>query len=215
MKKLLILFLILFCLPISIFAWTDTVGSTLTTTTGDYAVEDIWNGVYDPTSGTLKVMSAGATFYLTATQLELLRFPTSYIINFPTDYPDATAASTLSNIESNQALLQRPTIYMNYPIPVYEDQTIFISSGTSGMVTSATSQTITVTDKVKRYFFYYFNNGDTSTYCTIKNNRIGGADYLTDGLWVRGKFDYAVATTFTVTDLVAGATFHWKIETDK
>lgn len=175
MKRFLILFLILFVGTSYLFAWVDVTGSTIPTTSANFDVKDIQNDVYDQSLGAINIKSLGATTYITisqlellqkptihirpdqmnllqyptnymtVSQLELLQRPTTYVSNFPTDYPDASAASVLSSIESNQALLQRPTVHVDAPITVKDDRyENKVSTWVGGSITSATSATLTV-----------------------------------------------------------------------
>ncbi len=49
MKKLLLIILCLCVLPVMLFAWTATSGSTSPTAADDWNVDDIWNDVHDET----------------------------------------------------------------------------------------------------------------------------------------------------------------------
>jgi len=155
------------------------------------------------------------TSYLTESQVTLLQRPTAHIDNFPTDYPDSTAQSSLSTIETNTSLCARPTVHMDSPLILYSGQTVLISSGTAGKLTGVTSATITVSDKVSGYSFLYKNNGDTSTYSQVKLPLIGDPIYLSHGDSVADKIEYPVAVTFQLSELAVTSTMQYVIRTIK
>jgi hypothetical protein len=98
------------------------------------------------------------------------------------------------------------------PVPIYDTQTTFISSGTSGKITSATSFTITPVDKVAGWSFLYKNNGDTSSYATIQPSAWGSNINITDSESDAEELIYPKTCNFTGT-LPASATMTYTIQT--
>jgi Flp pilus assembly protein TadG len=105
------------------------------------------------------------------------------------------------------------TTYEKNPAKLYEGQTVYKSSGTAGLLTSATGTTITITDKVKAFYFMY--ESPSSEYCKIESSYMGVPIYLNDGKYTNIPIDYPQAVTFTISNMVVGSTLTWVVPTLK
>lgn len=138
-----------------------------------------------------------------------------------------TPGTTIYATESQIGLLQRTTVHLDAPITISDvdvtgstvsvNDTRYInktSSGTSGLITSATSATITVTDNVDSWSFIYkdslqgrFINIQPSIYGT--NVPLEGGDVYDKVLSI------PAAVTFSVTGLIISTTLQYEITTIK
>jgi len=101
------------------------------------------------------------------------------------------------------------TIFNSNPQMLYSGQTIYKSSGTAGLLTSATGVTITVADKVKAFYFLY--ESPSGEYCKIEPSTWGVPIRLSDGKYSNILVDYPEAITFTISDMVVGSTLTWVV----
>lgn len=90
-----------------------------------------------------------------------------------------------------------------------------ISSGTAGIITGATSATITISDKVCNYSFIMKNSADIGQFVNITNSIMEGADYLADGDYINNDIVIPAAITFQLNSLPASCTIQYHINTIK
>jgi hypothetical protein len=156
-------------------------------------IKDIVNDVYDRSESALSVI-----------------FDTSSVVNFPSDYPDSTAQSSLSSIDTTTGKMY---MALGSSIPVVNlPYSNMNSSGTAGLITGATSATITVTEKVYNYSFLY-KSSDTTHAINIKNSINRNGVYLFNYDENERAVPVPVAITFTLSDLLIGDTVQYDIGT--
>lgn len=110
---------------------------------------------------------------------------------------------TVGNFPATQnVLLQNgATVYNANPQMEYSGQTVYTSSGTSGLITGVTTASISPVDRVVYYYFLMYNGGNTSTYATITPSHTGVKEYLTDqsiGSTVYRRLVYPATMTYTI-----------------
>lgn len=155
MKRIYVLFLAIVLIPSILFAWTDPSGSTFTVTTGSMEIKDIVNAAWDSVNNCFTV-----------------KFSSS-VSNFPSEYPDSIAQSSLSSIDTNTG-----NIYSKLSsTPSITDirYTNKISTGTSGKL--LISGNITIPNSIDGYSFCSVG-GDTE----INANWKKGTLYCIDGI---------------------------------
>jgi hypothetical protein len=126
--------------------------------------------------------------------------------NFPATQFVAVSTSmpvTVGNFPATQnVLLQNgATVYNANPQMEYSGQTVYTSSGTSGLITGVTTASISPVDRVVYYYFLMYNGGNTSTYATITPSHTGVKEYLTDqsiGSTVYRRLVYPATMTYTI-----------------
>lgn len=156
MKKFILGFGILFILPIFSFAWVTPTGSTESVVNADYDIKDIVNASWDRVNNCFAVKVS------------------SSVSSFPTDYPDITAQSSLSSIDTNTG-----NIYSELnSTPSVSDirYTSKISTGTAGKV--LVSGNIAITNYSMETYAFYSVGGDTEITSTWTN----GIIYALDGI---------------------------------
>jgi hypothetical protein len=217
----LICLFVLVLIPSLLFAWTEPTGSTFTVTGGELEIKDIVNDVYDRNESALSVvldtssivlsLQEPVTSYITVSQfLELTKHTTNFIVNFPSDYPDSSAQSSLSSMDTAIGKLYAA---IGSSIPVVNlPYANMNSSGTAGIITGATSGTITITEKVYNYSFLY-KSSDTTHAINIKNSINRNGVYLFNYDENERAVPVPVAITFTLSDLLIGDTVQYDIGT--
>lgn len=104
------------------------------------------------------------------------------IDNFPADYPDSTLyeqlLSSVTTVEKK---------FLNK-----------VSTGTSGKITSTTSQQIVISNNVTRFQFTFINSADGSAEATVTSSHDGGKMYFYDGFWKVISVDIPQPITFDV-----------------
>lgn len=153
---------------------------TIASQTFNYIVDSILNPVTTYITASqvtdLKVVTLpdGTTVYITESQLKLLKEDTTaYIKNFPTDYPDATAQSSLSSIETNT-----DNTYNQLKTSVTTSDVRYsgkVSTGTDGKVFA--SGNISPDDEVA-FISFYTEGGNAQVTCTFRS----GIIYVREGI---------------------------------
>jgi hypothetical protein len=229
MKKILLTILILIGLSINLFAiWpTDEVVSdifspdihavfviALPTCTYDvhgstiYITESQLNNILTSIEASSKAITQG----LTNVKFEIHASSEGIVIALTKVSSDIIASSNavtekLTGIQGS--LNAGTTIFNSNPQMLYSGQTIYKSSGTAGLLTSATGVTITVADKVKAFYFLY--ESPSGEYCKIEPSTWGVPIRLSDGKYSNILVDYPEAITFTISDMVVGSTLTWVV----
>lgn len=192
MKKILFASLILCFLFVPSFAqWVNTGGSTWTSTANDVDLEikEIQNDVHDRGANSIRVViSTMPDVNVTGS--------TMTVDNFPLDYPDSTAQSSLSSIDTNtsNAYEQLKTSVTTSD----ERWTNRVSTGTNGIITAATSATITIANPVRGYNFTFINASDSSVVATVTPSLTGTAMSFFDGFYKNIIVEKPEAITFEV-----------------
>jgi len=157
----------------------------------------------------LAEISGHSTNYLTISQFdELRKNTTSWISN--SDFPDSTAQGSLSSIDT---AIEKIVQVIGSSLPVVNLPYMNMnSSGTAGIITGATSGTITIAEKVYNYCFLY-KSSDTTHAVNIKNSINRNGIYLFNYDENERAVPIPVALTFTITDLLLGDTVQYDIGT--
>ena len=132
------------------------------------------------------------------------------IKNFPTDYPDGTAQSSLGNIDTNTSNTYNQ---LKTSVTVSDKRYSNVnSSGTAGIITAATSGTITIAEKVVSYSFLY-KSADGTNMIRIKNAINGDGVCLFNLDENQRDVTIPVALTFSLSNLLVGDTVQYDIGT--
>jgi hypothetical protein len=209
MKKLFIL-LSLVLIPSLLFAWTEPTGSTFTVTSGEsWEIKDIQNDVHDTTHSAWTVYDISTGPYRVDEVARVIE-SSCVVKNFPSDYPDSTAQSSLGTIDTNTSNTYNQ---LKTSVTVSDKRYSNVnSSGTAGIITAATSGTITIAGKVTSYSFLYKSSVGTNM-IRIKNAINGDGICLFNLDETDRNIDIPVALTFSLSNLLVGDTVQYDIGT--